>query len=61
MQALQLKWHLQEFFFLAAVTLSTFIVVAVVLWRNVGNMHEAPILTALASVYMALLLHGTTR
>ncbi|CAL5224619.1 g7335 [Coccomyxa viridis] len=59
--ALQLKWHLQEFFFLAAVALSTFIVAAVVLWRNIGSIHEAPILTALASGYMALLLHGTTR
>ena len=61
MQALQLKWHLQEFFFLAAVTLSTFLVAAVVLWRNLGNIHQAPILTALASVYMALLIHGITR
>ena len=60
-QGLQLKWHLREFFFLAAVGLTTSIAAAVVLWRNIGSMHKAPILTALASGYMALLLHGFAR
>lgn len=60
-QGLQLKWHLQEFFFLAAVGLITSIIATVVLWRNIGSMHKAPILTALASGYMALLLHAVAR
>ena len=61
MQGLQLKWHLQEFFFLAAIAVITFTASAVVLWRNIGNIHNAPILTALAAAYMAVLLHAVIR
>ena len=58
---MQLKWHLREFFFLAAVAVSTLIASAVVLWRNVGNTQKAPLLTAAASGYIALLLYATAR
>jgi len=61
MQGMQLYWHLGEFFFQSAVTLITFIAAATVLWRNVGNNQQSPILTALSSGYMALLLYAVIR